>query len=164
MWQVAARMMKTADPAATVKTNAPQAQAPRMRPTAALSHSGALRPPAFGAVLVRGSSNGLCCSQAYFESIVMETVPGLKVPSVAVPSITIIERFPSSSHGRAVLAAAADIVSWGCGGWGWCHRGWWVVGLVRRGSCRSCSNGVAGPPAALVIGGGRPMSAPVTVT
>lgn len=77
MWQVAARMMKTADPAATVKTNAPQAQAPRMRPTAALSHSAAqaLRPPAFGAVLVRGSSNGLCCSQAYFEPIVMETVP-----------------------------------------------------------------------------------------
>lgn len=120
MWQVAARMMKTADPAATVKTNAPRAQAPRMRPTAALHHSAAqaLRPPA-----------GRRCSRpGFLEQAVL--LPGVfridrhgnrprsegSFPSVAIPSIAIIERFPSSSHGRAVLAAAADIVSWGCGG------------------------------------------------
>lgn len=160
MWQVAARMMKTADPAATVKTNAPRAQAPRMRPTAALHHSAAqaLRPPA-----------GRRCSRPGFleQAVLLPGVfridrhgnrPRSEGSSVAIPSIAIIERFPSSSHGRAVLAAAADIVSWGCGG-----RRWWVVGLVRRGSYCSCSNGAVGPPAALGIGGDRPHEPPVTL-
>lgn len=157
MWQVAARMMKTADPAATVKTNAPRAQAPRMRATAALHHSAAqaLRPPA-----------GRRCSRPGFleQAVLLPGVfridrhgnrPRSEGSSVAIPSIAIIERFPSSSHGRAVLAAAADIVSWGV-----VAACWWVVGLVRRGSYCSCSNGAAGPPAALGIGGDRPHERP----